>query len=545
MKGQETTQPGGVAWWQREAFYEVYPRSFQDSDGDGVGDLRGVLRRLDYLAELGVGAVWLAPFYPSPQRDFGYDVSDYCGVDPAMGTLADFDRVVAEAHRRGLRVVVDLVANHTSSEHPWFAESRTSRDSPKRDWYVWRDPAPDGGPPNNWLSFFGGPAWTLDPATGQYYLHQFLPAQPDLNYRNPEVVEAMVQVVRFWLDRGVDGFRLDAAWLLVEDASFRDEPPNPTWRPGMRERDRLLHPYTEDQPETHEVLRQFRAVLEEYRDRGPVLIGEVYLPAPQLVRYYGTPDRPECHLPFNFALVELPPERWNAGDVHRLVDTYEAALPPWAWPSWVLGNHDRPRVATRLGEEGSRLAHVLLLTLRGTPTLYYGDELGMVDGRIPPDRVRDWAGFREWGGRWSRDAARTPMQWDATPHAGFTTGEPWLPVNPDAAWRHVAAQEQDARSFLHLIRRLLRLRRAHPTLVAGRYAAVDAPPGVFAYRRELEGEVVLVALNFAEAPARLATGGHVLLSTHLDREGFERDLELRPREGLVVTLRAKAGSLGW
>ncbi|MCL6500345.1 MAG: alpha-amylase, partial [Firmicutes bacterium] len=407
-------QSRGLAWWQREAFYEVYPRSFQDSDGDGVGDLRGVLQRLDYLARLGVGAVWLTPFYPSPQRDFGYDVSDYCGVDPALGTLADFDRLVAEAHRRNLRVVVDLVANHTSSEHPWFVESRTSRTNPRRHWYVWRDPAPDGGPPNNWLSFFGGPAWTFDPATGQYYLHQFLPEQPDLNCRNPEVVEAMVQVVRFWLDRGVDGFRLDAAWLLVEDASFRDEPPNPTWRPGMRERDRLLHPYTEDQPETHEVLRQFRAVLDEYRDRGPVLIGEVYLPTPQLVRYYGTPERPECHFPFNFGLVELPPERWNAAEVRRLVDSYEAALPPWAWPSWVLGNHDRPRVATRLGEEGSRLAHMLLLTLRGTPTLYYGDELGMVDGRIPPDRVRDWAGFRECGGRWSRDAASTPMQWDAT-----------------------------------------------------------------------------------------------------------------------------------
>ncbi|MDR7389390.1 MAG: alpha-amylase family glycosyl hydrolase [Armatimonadota bacterium] len=538
--GQESPRSRGLAWWQREAFYEVYPRSFQDSDGDGVGDLRGLLQRLDYLAQLGVGAVWLTPFYPSPQRDFGYDVSDYCEVDPTMGTRADFDRLVAEAHRRGLRVVVDLVANHTSSEHPWFVQSRTSRTNPKRDWYVWRDPAPDGGPPNNWLSFFGGPAWTFDPASGQYYLHQFLPEQPDLNYRDPEVVEAMVQVVRFWLDRGVDGFRLDAAWLLVEDASFRDEPPNPTWRPGMRERDRLLHPYTEDQPETHEVLRQFRAVLDEYQDRGPVLIGEVYLPVPQLVRYYGSPDRPECHFPFNFALVELPPERWNATEVRRLVDSYEAALPPWAWPSWVLGNHDRPRVATRLGEEGSRLAHMLLLTLRGTPTLYYGDELGMVDGSIPPDRVRDRAGFREWGGRWSRDAARTPMQWDATAHAGFTTGEPWLPVNPDASWRHVAAQEQDGRSFLNLVRRLLRLRRAHPALVAGRYVPVGAPPGVLAYRREVEGEVLLVALNFAETPARLAAGGYVLLSTHLDREGLERDLELRPREGLVVAPYAEA-----
>ncbi len=527
-----------LPWWQREAFYEVYPRSFQDSDGDGVGDLPGLLRRLDYLADLGVGAVWITPFFPSPQRDFGYDVADYCGVDPTMGTLADFDRLVQEAHRRGLRVVLDLVANHTSSDHPWFVEARTSRASRRRDWYVWRDPAPDGGPPNNWLSFFGGPAWTLDPATGQYYLHQFLPEQPDLNYRNPAVLAAMEEVVRFWLDRGADGFRVDAAWLLVEDEKFRDEPPNPAWRPGMRERDRLVHLHTEDQPETHAVLRRLRAVVEEYRDRQPVLIGEIYLPFHRLVSYYGSSEEPECHFPFNFALVDLPPEEWTAHALGSLVASYEAALPPWAWPSWVLGNHDRPRVASRLGEERSRLAHLLLLTLRGTPTLYYGDELGLPDGVVSPDRVRDTAGFREWGGRWSRDAARTPMPWDPGPQAGFTTGEPWLPLNPDFPRRNVQLQQQDSRSFLQLVRRLLHLRRSHPALVSGSWRLREAPPGVLAYRREGEDETFLVALNFRAQPARLELAAEVLVSTFLDREGWERSLELRGHEGLLARLRA-------
>ena len=527
-----------LPWWQREAFYEVYPRSFQDSDGDGVGDLPGLLRRLDYLADLGVGALWITPFFPSPQRDFGYDVADYCGVDPTMGSLADFDRLVQEAHRRGLRVVLDLVANHTSSDHPWFVESRKSRASLRRDWYVWRDPAPDGGPPNNWLSFFGGPAWTLDAATGQYYLHQFLPEQPDLNYRNPAVLAAMEEVVRFWLDRGADGFRVDAAWLLVEDEKFRDEPPNPAWRPGMRERDRLVHVHTEDQPETHAVLRRLRAVVEEYRDRQPVLLGEVYLPFHRLVGYYGSSEEPECHFPFNFALVDLPPEEWTAQALGSLVASYEAALPPWAWPSWVLGNHDRPRVASRLGEERSRLAHLLLLTLRGTPTLYYGDELGLPDGVMSPDRVRDTAGFREWGGRWSRDAARTPMPWDPGPQAGFTTGEPWLPLNPDFPRRNVQLQQQDSRSFLQVVRRLLHLRRSLPALVSGSWRLREAPPGVLAYHREGEDETFLVALNFRAQPARLELAAEVLLSTFLDREGWERSLELRGHEGLLARLRA-------
>jgi alpha-glucosidase len=539
------TASRSLPWWAREAFYEVYPRSFQDSDGDGVGDLRGVTSRLDYLQDLGVGAVWLAPFYPSSGFDGGYDVTDHCAVDPALGTLADFDRLVAEAHRRGLRVVVDLVANHTSTEHPWFVESRSSRTGPKRDWYVWRDPRPGGVPPNNWRSFFGGPAWTWDPATHQYYLHQFLPEQPDLNYRNPQVVEALLEVARFWLDRGVDGFRVDAVWVLVEDAEFRDEPDNPEWRPGMRERDRLLHVYTEDQPETHGVLRRLRSLLDAYSAPGRerALIGEVYLPLHRWVQYYGTEAAPECHFPLNPALVELPAEAWQPKSLLDLVAAYEAAIPPWAWPNWVLGNHDRPRVSTRLGPERARLAHLLLLTLRGTPTLYYGDELGATDGAIPPERVRDLPGLREWGGRWSRDAARTPMAWDTGANAGFTTGEPWLPLNPDARERNVARQRQDARSVLNFVRAVLRLRRERCALTTGGYRARPASEGVLAYERAVEADRVVVALNFQGVPVRSGLSGRVLLSTHMDRDGRERDAWLRPFEGVVVAPEAEGG--GW
>ncbi|MCS7172561.1 MAG: alpha-amylase family glycosyl hydrolase [Armatimonadetes bacterium] len=526
-----------ASWWRRAVVYHIYVRSFQDTDEDGVGDLPGILRRLDYLADLGVEAVWLSPFYPSPQRDFGYDVADYCGVDPVFGTLADFDRLLMEAHARGLRVILDLVANHTSNLHPWFVESRGSRTSAKRDWYVWRDPHPNGGHPNNWLSFFGGPAWTLDPQTEQYYLHHFLPEQPDLNYRNPEVLEAMLEVMRFWLERGVDGFRVDAAALLVEDEHFRDEPPNPAWRPGMRERDRLRHVHTEHQPETHEVLRRFRALLDQYSEPGRerVLIGEVYAPFEILVAYYGSPEAPECHFPFNFALMELPPERWTAEDLQALVGAYESIVPGWAWPSWVLGNHDRPRVASRLGEERTRLAHLLLLTLRGTPTLYYGDELGLRDLELSPDQVQDLPGFREHGGRWSRDAARAPMPWDGSPGAGFTVGTPWLPLPVDFPVRNVASQEKDPHSMLRLLRRLLHLRRQTPALTVGAYRSLPAPPGVYAYERFTDSDRVLVAVNLTGRMQTLEASGEILLSTHLDRFGPERaPLGLRPQEGILL-----------
>ena len=354
-------------WWQTGVIYQIYPRSFQDSNGDGIGDLNGIAARLDDLVALGVDAVWISPIYPSPMADFGYDVADYTGIDPRFGTLADFDRLLEAAHARGLKVLLDFVPNHTSSQHPWFLESRSSRENPKRDWYLWRDPAPDGGPPNNWISDFGGSAWEWDEATGQYYYHAFLKEQPDLNWRNPEVVEAMLAVLRFWFDRGVDGFRIDVLWHMVKHADFPDNPPNPAYTPAMGEMNRVLQLHSTDQQEVHGIAAAMREVADQYPGR--VLIGEIYLPVERLVDYYGR-DRPEVHLPFNFQLIGAP---WEARTLAKLIADYEAALPAGGWPNWVLGNHDRPRAATRFGPEQARVAAMLLLTLRGTPTIYYGD----------------------------------------------------------------------------------------------------------------------------------------------------------------------------
>ena len=351
--------------------YQIYPRSFQDSDGDGVGDLAGVERRLDYLASLGIDAIWLSPIFPSPMADFGYDVADYCGVDPLFGTLADFDRLLAAAHERGLKLLLDFVPNHSSDQHPWFVESRSSRGNPKRDWYVWRDPAPDGGPPNNWISDFGGSAWEWDKTTGQYYLHAFLKEQPDLNWRNPEVRAAMLDVMRFWFDRGVDGFRIDVLWHMVKHADFPDNPVNQAWAEGEPDYTRVHQLHSTDQPEVHEVAAEMRSLADSYGER--LLVGEIYLPIERLVRYYGADD-PGVHLPFNFQLIDLP---WDAATIGMAIRQYELILPENGWPNWVLGNHDRPRIAAKIGEAQARVAATLLLTLRGTPTIYYGDEIGI------------------------------------------------------------------------------------------------------------------------------------------------------------------------
>ena len=527
---------GDARWWQQGVIYQIYPRSFQDSNGDGIGDLEGIRRRLGHLAALGVDAVWISPFYPSPMADFGYDVADYRGVDPIFGTLADFDRLIAEAHARGLRVILDFVPNHTSDRHPWFVESRASRGSPKRDWYIWRDPAPDGGPPNNWLSNFGGSAWEYDAATGQYYYHAFLREQPDLNWRNGEVRHAMYEVLRFWLDRGVDGFRVDVLWHLIKDDRFRDNPPNPDWTPDQPGIRRCLQLYSADRPEVHEVVAEMRAVLDEYPER--LLIGEIYLPVERLVAYYGQ-DMRGAHLPFNFQLLSAT---WRAEEIGRIIREYEAHLPPGGWPNWVLGNHDRRRVASRVGAAQARVAAMLLLTLRGTPTLYYGDEIGLEDVPIPPERVQDPWERNEPGLGLNRDPVRTPMPWDGSRNAGFTTGEPWLPLNPDWPVRNVAAQEADPRSMLALHRRLIALRWQRTALRTGGYVPLRAAEEVLAYeRRGRDGERLLVALNLGHAPRALrlppgAGRARLLLSTALDREGTVEgpEVPLRPAEGLIL-----------
>jgi alpha-glucosidase len=534
----ESRGAGTHLWWQRGTIYQVYPRSFMDSNGDGVGDLRGLISRLDYLRWLGVDAVWVSPIFPSPMKDFGYDVSDYTGIHPLFGTLSDFDELVQAAHARQLKVILDFVPNHTSDRHAWFLESRSSRDNPKRDWYLWRDPAPGGGPPNNWISCFGGSAWQFDQASGQYYYHAFLREQPDLNWRNPAVVEAMMGVLRFWLDRGVDGFRVDVLWHLIKDDRYRDNPPNPNWRDGTDPFQSLIPVHTTDRPEVHTIVNRMRRLFDEYSDR--VLVGEIYLPIERLVQYYGS-DLQGAHLPFNFQLINAT---WDARHLARLINEYESALPDGGWPNWVLGNHDQHRIATRVGPAQARVAAMLLLTLRGTPTLYYGDELGMRDVPIPADRVHDPFEKNVPGKGLGRDPERTPMQWNGKANAGFTTGEPWLPLAHDYSSVNVESERTDPASMLSLYSHLIGLRRGETALEVGRFEPVEAQGDLLAYLRcARKGECdFLIALNLGSRPQTLQRGGvregSIVLSTHLDRvaERVGAALHLRPNEGVIVRL---------
>jgi alpha-glucosidase len=468
------------------------------------------------VAALGADAVWLTPFFASPMRDFGYDISDHCAVDPSFGSMEDFDSLVDRAHDLGLRVILDFVPNHTSDQHPWFVESRSSRESPKRDWYLWRD----GDPPNNWISVFGGPAWTWDPASGQSYYHAYLAEQPDLNWRDDEVREAMFEVLRFWIARGVDGFRVDAMRQVLKDVSLRDNPATPGWE-GPADVYAALQPrFTTDLDELQEVVAAIRAEIGDER----LFMAEVTAPIERLVRYYGAAGE-GAHLPFNFHLIF---SAWDAAAIASLVERYEAALPDGAWPNWVLGNHDRPRVATRVGPSQARAAAMLLLTLRGTPTLYYGDEIGMEDVPVPDERVVDPDG---------RDPERSPMRWTGAAGAGFSDAEPWLPLGDLAV--NVEAQSEDPHSMLALHRALIALRREREDLLTGAYETLIAD-GVLAYRR---GSGTIVALNLTAAPRTVATtphditaGGRIVMSTGLDRrdEVVADALRLAPGEGVIL-----------
>jgi alpha-glucosidase len=535
---------GDEFWWRHGVFYQIYPRSFQDTSADGVGDLKGIIERLPYLQALGVEAIWLSPIFPSPMADFGYDIADYIGIDPLFGTMADFDALIAAGHAIGLKIILDLVPNHTSDRHPWFVESRSSRDNPKRDWYIWREPGAKGGPPNNWLSEFGGSGWQYDAVTGQYYYHAFLAQQPDLNWRNPAVRQAIHEVMRFWLRKGVDGFRVDVIWHLIKDAKFRDNPENPEYRKGQPPQEKLLPLNSADQAEVHDVIAELRRVIDEFESR--VLIGEIYLPPKRLVTYYGK-DLGGAHLPFNFALLSA---QWNARSIEKIVHDYEAALPVGAWPNWVLGNHDRPRVASRVGPEQARIAAMLLLTLRGTPTLYYGDEIGMHQVAIAPDRIRDPYEKNVPGIGVGRDGCRTPMQWDASAYAGFSTVEPWLPVADDYLHENVVNLDADALSILSLYKALIALRKQLPQLVKGAYVPIAAEGELLLYRRgESDENMVMVALNLGDEPISIASdaaglSGEILLSTFLDRAGekVKGAVDLRGNEGVIIgQLDAHAG----
>ncbi len=521
-------------WWQHAAIYELYVRSFQDGNGDGVGDLPGILKRADYLTSLGVDAVWLTPFYTSPMVDAGYDVADHCGVDPLFGSLRDFDEVVAALAGRGVRTIVDLVPNHTSDQHPWFVESRSSRSGRRRDWYVWRRPARGGGPPNNWLSQPSGSAWSFDERSGEYYLHSFLPSQPDLNWRNPEVRKAFQAIMRFWLDRGVAGFRVDVADRLLKDPAFRDDPPNLQYRNGDPEFMRLLPVNSSDQADVQEIVAEFRSVLAEY-ENDPVLIGEIYQPVERLTRFYGE-GLEGFHLPFNFNLMWLD---WCADGVFDLIQRYEAALPDCAWPTWVLGNHDQHRVASRLGAVQARVAMMLLLTLRGTPTLYQGDELGLEDGNITADRRRD--PFARLDPTRGRDPFRTPMPWDGTKFGSFSSVEPWLPLSLTDPRLSISAQLADDLSMLALTKRCLALRRREPALRIGMWDGVSSDDGVLIYRRSFEQSKLLIALNFTSQRKTVrcpANNAARLISTHgpCVSATIDRNLELLPDEGLILRI---------
>jgi len=513
-------------WWRAGVIYQIYPRSFADSDGDGIGDLQGVTLHLDYLSDvLGVDAIWLSPFYPSPQDDFGYDVSDYVDVDPIYGTLDDFDHLVEQAHRRGLKVIVDYVINHTSDRHQWFLDSSSALDSQKRDWYVWRDQ------PNNWVSVFGGSAWEPHPS-GQFYLHSFLASQPDLNWRNPEVEAAMLDVLRFWMDRGVDGFRIDVAHFALKDPLLRDNPPA-TAMPADSyklnpEYAAMEHIFDKAHPDIHALYRRLRKTIDQYPDR--FAVGEIHeYDWKRWASFYGQDD--ELHMPFNFALL---PAGIDPARIKAAITGIESALPNGAWPNWVVGNHDEPRIATRLGNLPSRAMALVLLSLRGTPTLYYGDEIGMEELDIPAEQRQD-----PWGRRipgFGRDGCRTPMQWSPGRNAGFTSGAgSWLPANADHVSRNVEMQRGDPDSHLELYRRLLRVRRAAPALRQGSIQLLESPPQVLSYRRSLAGSAGFeTRANLSATATRTSPGGRIAVATASAREGQQFDGSLDPWEAVLI-----------
>lgn len=495
-------------WWRGAVLYQIYPRSFQDSDGDGIGDLPGITRRLAYVASLGVDGIWLSPFMTSPMKDFGYDISDYRDVDPLFGTLADFDALVAEAHRLNLKVVIDQVLSHTSDRHPWFVESRRSRDNLKADWYVWADPKPDGTPPTNWLSVFGGSSWEWDSKRRQYYLHNFLASQPDLNFHNPDVRAALLSDVRFWLDRGVDGFRLDTANFYFHDRELRDNPPLKAALQSevMASRNQpynwQAHIYDKNRPENLAFLREFRALLDEYPAATSVgEVGERIHGAELMGEYTAGGDKLHMCYAFDFLSGRMPAVADLTGTLRR----FEAAAAD-GWACWAFSNHDVERHATRWAEDHHeadkvlRLAAGVLLTLRGSVCLYQGEELGLVEADIAYEDLVDPYGINFWPEVKGRDGCRTPMVWEAdAANAGFSTGRPWLPVAAEHKGRAVDAMEAEPDSLLDFYRAFLRFRRAHPAFAKGQMIFLPSPPAVLAFTREHDGARLVCAFNFDAA----------------------------------------------
>jgi len=526
-------------WLQGAVIYQIYPRSFYDAKGTGIGNLKGIIDKLDYLGgspdSLGITAIWISPIYKSPMADFGYDIADYTDVDPIFGNLNDLKTLVREAHKRSIKVLLDFVPNHSSDEHPWFIESKSSLDNPKRDWYTWRDPKADGSPPNNWLGVFGGSAWELSSETNQYYLHSFLAKQPDLNWDNPDVREAIKSVMRFWLDLGVDGFRVDAVDWLSKDAKLRDDPidPNAINKKLNYDHESLRHLYSRDGPHLFDRLNEMTETLAEYKDR--FMITEAHPETNDKIegylKYYQGVN-PHLSAPFNFQGIYLP---WEVSSFRNFIDSFQAKMKPGYTPIYTVGNHDESRIASRIGSAAARTAALMLLTLPGMAFIYYGEELGMTDVSIPKGKIQDPFTVPGKG----RDPQRTPMLWDESLNAGFTTGDPWLPISPDYLDINALVQSKSETSSLALYKRLIQLRNELPVLKNGSYLAIDVNEHVFSYERRLGQDVLLVLLNFKASAKQLnmlGFHGEILLSTHLDRDNIEvsEHLSLRPNEGLLI-----------
>ncbi|TGL50483.1 alpha-glucosidase [Leptospira kemamanensis] len=539
-----------MAWWKEAVIYQIYPRSFLDSNGDGIGDLEGIIQRLDYLAgskdSLGIDAIWLSPVYPSPMFDFGYDISDYEEIDPVFGDIQTFKRLLKEAHKRGIRIIMDLVVNHTSHLHPWFIESRSSVNSPKRDWYIWKE-SKQNGPPNNWLGAFGGSGWEYDKRTGEYYFHSFLKEQPDLNWRNPEVEDAIFRMMKYWLDMGVDGFRLDVVNLYVKDEFYRNNVSY--FMKGPRPYDKQVHAYDRDRPEMHGILRRMRKLLDSYTEKR-MFVGEIMQDFPGNVllpaTYCGRND--ELHLAFNFMFLF---SSWKAERFFQIVKDFESALGEDNWPNYTLSNHDFPRHITRYekGEhtlDRARLAACMMLTLRGTPFLYYGEEIGMKRQKVPFNKIQDPVGKRYWPFHPGRDPERIPMPWDGTETTGFTTGKPWLPLYEDAQTGNVEAQKLDPNSLFYTYQKLLQIRKERKSLRKGKLRIhLSADKQVLYYRRREGKEETYIFLNFSTKPVSVSyprkwSLNEILFSSkkrdasfELDKELDTGDLRLFPNEAVI------------
>ena len=523
-------------WWRDGVIYQIYPRSFMDSNNDGIGDLPGITSKLDYLADLGVAGLWLSPIYPSPDVDFGYDVADYCDIDPKYGTMADFEDLVNEARKRQIHIILDLVMNHTSNQHPWFEAARTSRDDPHHDWYIWKDPKPGHKPPNNWASIFGGGGWEYVPELGQFYFHMFYKEQPDLNWRNPAVRKEMLDVYRFWLGKGVDGFRLDVFNAYFKDENFRDNPP----ALGIRAFERMRHIHDTNQPEMIPLLKEIRSLLDE--KPGRYAVGETFIGDEKITAMYCAPGL--LHQAFNFRFTSCS---WNPARFLSAIQSWESALEPGSWPNYVLSNHDTPRPATRYGrgedDERLKVAAALLLTQRGTPFMYYGDEIGMRDIPLSHEEIMDPIGKRYWPIFKGRDGCRSPMQWNASSHAGFSEKEPWLKVHENYPQRNVSIQKTDPNSLFHFFRRLIHLRRENVALREGMFQPlIYEPRYLLAYLRRTDQQTILVAMNFGRRRRRFVLGRslagaqwELLLSNKRDHLVFSQG-DMLPLEGEEVCI---------